>query len=102
VEWERELVRKGVAVVRSYPGSHAAYVFDAPWSRALGLVEEANNTGMGPYPRYGRVVRSQGDLGPLGAADVAGAQTRSILAELGYRDDEIEQLHTDAIVATPS
>jgi crotonobetainyl-CoA:carnitine CoA-transferase CaiB-like acyl-CoA transferase len=99
-DWERALAPSGVACVRSYPESHAAYVFDAPWSRALGLVEDASATGMGPYPRYGRVVRAPGDLGPLGAADAAGAQTRSILAELGYADDAVEALRAGGIVRT--
>jgi crotonobetainyl-CoA:carnitine CoA-transferase CaiB-like acyl-CoA transferase len=100
-DWERELAPRGVACVRSYPGSHAAYVFDAPWSRALGLVEDASATGMGPYPRYGRVVRAHSDVGPLGAADAAGAQTRNILAELGYDADAVEVLRADGIVAVP-
>jgi len=99
--WERELVATGVACVGSYPGSHAAYVFDAPWARALGLVEEACATGLGPYPRYGRVVRTDRDVGPLGPADAVGAQTRSILAELGYTDDEVEALRDGAVVGTP-
>jgi crotonobetainyl-CoA:carnitine CoA-transferase CaiB-like acyl-CoA transferase len=98
---ERELTAAGVACVRSYPGSHAAYVFDSPWSRELGLVEDACATGFGPYPRYGRVVRTERDVGPLGPADAVGAQTRSILAELGYTDDEVEALRAAAVVGTP-
>jgi crotonobetainyl-CoA:carnitine CoA-transferase CaiB-like acyl-CoA transferase len=99
--WERELVAAGVACVRSYPGSHAAHVFDAPWSRELGFVEDACATGFGPYPRYGRVVRTDRDVGPLGPADAVGAQTRSILAELGYTVEQMEALRAGGVVGTP-
>ena len=33
-------LRRGVACVQAYDGSHAAYIFDAPWAEKLGLVEE--------------------------------------------------------------
>ncbi len=86
--------------MRAYDASHAAYIFDVPWAEKLGLVEEVD-AGMGPYRRYGRVVRTERDVGPLGAADVAGAQTRSILAELDYDEEEIEALVSKGIVGTP-
>ena len=76
------------------------YIFDVPWAEKLGLVEEVDG-GMGPYRRYGRVVRTERDVGPLGAADLAGAETRSILAELGYVDDEVEAMVAKGIVGTP-
>jgi hypothetical protein len=46
-------------------------------------------------------VRTDRDVGPLAPADAVGAQTRSILAELGYADDEVEALRAGAIVGTP-
>jgi hypothetical protein len=88
--------------VRAHAGSHAAYIFDAPWAEKLSLVEDASATGLGPYRRFGRVVRTERDIGPLGAADVAGAQTRSILAELGYADDQVEVMVSRGIVGTPT
>jgi crotonobetainyl-CoA:carnitine CoA-transferase CaiB-like acyl-CoA transferase len=100
--WERDLTGARVACVGAHDGPHAAYIFDAPWAEKLGLVENASATGLGPYRRYGRVVRTERDLGPLGAADVAGAQTRSILAELGYADDQVEAMLSDGVVATPA
>jgi crotonobetainyl-CoA:carnitine CoA-transferase CaiB-like acyl-CoA transferase len=97
-EWESDLGRAGVACVRAYDGTHAKYVFDAPWSESLGFVEQSAAAGTGPYARYGRVVRTGHDLGPLGAADAVGAQTRAILAGLGYSDDEVENLHAAGVV----
>jgi crotonobetainyl-CoA:carnitine CoA-transferase CaiB-like acyl-CoA transferase len=100
--WERALAAVRVACVQAHPGSHAAYIFDAPWAEKLGLVEDAAATGLGPYRRYGRVVRTERDVGPLGPADVAGAQTRSILAELGYTDDQVEALLSQRVVGAPA
>ena len=91
-----------VACVQAHDGSHAAYIFDAPWADKLGFVEDAAATGLGPYRRYGRVVRTARDVGPLGAADLAGAQTRSILTELGYADDQVEAMLAAGCVGTPA
>ena len=55
----RNLTRAHGACVQAYDGSHAAYVFDAPWAERLGLVEEGRRRGRGPYRRYGRVVRAE-------------------------------------------
>ena len=98
----RPRCRARVACVQAHDGSHAAYIFDAPWAEKLGFVEDAAPTGLGPYRRYGRVVRTDRDVGPLGAADLAGAQTRSILTELGYADDQVEAMLTAGCVGTPA
>jgi crotonobetainyl-CoA:carnitine CoA-transferase CaiB-like acyl-CoA transferase len=100
-EWERALVAAGVAGVAAHDGPHAAYVFDAPSSRELGLVEDSTSSGYGPYPRYGRAVRTGHDLGPPGAADATGAQTRAILAELGYDDAAVAELVASGVVGVP-
>ncbi len=97
-QWESDLAGAGVACARAFDGTHAKYVFDAPWAEELGFVVESAAVGTGPYPRYGRVVRTAHDLGPLGAADAVGAQTRAILADLGYSDDEVETLHSAGVV----
>ena len=39
---ERKLTAARVACVQAYDGSHAAYIFDAPWAEKLGLVEEVD------------------------------------------------------------
>ena len=84
----------------AHDGPHAAYIFDAPWAERLGFVRTSRTaSGFGPYPRYGRAVRTSRDLGAPGAADAAGAQTRSLLAELGYDDEAFEKLLAGGVVA---
>jgi crotonobetainyl-CoA:carnitine CoA-transferase CaiB-like acyl-CoA transferase len=97
--WHDELTRLGIACVEAYDGPHAAYIFDSPWAEKLGFSVPSAASGFGPYARYGRAVRTGRDLGPPGAADRAGAQTRSILAEIGYDDDAFEQLLAAGVVA---
>ncbi|HXY92457.1 MAG TPA: CoA transferase, partial [Acidimicrobiia bacterium] len=99
---ERDLTAARVPCVRAHQGTHADYIFDAPWSSRLALREQARAAGFGPYPRYGRVVRTQRDVGPLGAADAAGAQTRTILAELGYADADVAAMLARGAVGEPA
>jgi crotonobetainyl-CoA:carnitine CoA-transferase CaiB-like acyl-CoA transferase len=101
-EWEQELTARGVACVQVHDGPHAAYVFDAPWAERLGFSAVAAASGLGPYRRYGRAVRSARDLGPPGAADRVGGQTRSILSGLGYDDGSIDKLIAGGVVAEPT
>jgi crotonobetainyl-CoA:carnitine CoA-transferase CaiB-like acyl-CoA transferase len=100
--WERQLTAHGVACVQVHNGAHAAYIFDAPWARELGFVDTAAPAGLGPYPRYGRTVITTRDVGPLGAADVAGAQTRALLAEIGYADATIDTLLANGVIGAPA
>jgi crotonobetainyl-CoA:carnitine CoA-transferase CaiB-like acyl-CoA transferase len=96
--WQRELAADGIAFVRAHDGTYADYVFGAPWSRELGFVAMAGANGSEGYERYGRVVETERDVGPLGAAGELGAQTRRLLGEIGYDDDEISKLLSLGVV----
>jgi crotonobetainyl-CoA:carnitine CoA-transferase CaiB-like acyl-CoA transferase len=97
--WQDELTALGITCVKVHDGPHAAYIFDAPWGEALGFSVPSAASGFGPYPRYGRAVRTGRDLGPPGAADHAGAQTRRLLTELGYDEATFEKLLATGVVA---
>jgi crotonobetainyl-CoA:carnitine CoA-transferase CaiB-like acyl-CoA transferase len=99
--WQHELTAHGVACVQVHDAPHAGYIFDAPWAEQLGFVDTAAASGLGPYLRYGRTVETMRDVGPLGAASVAGAHTRAILAEIGYQDDAVESMLAAGIVGAP-
>jgi crotonobetainyl-CoA:carnitine CoA-transferase CaiB-like acyl-CoA transferase len=100
--WQDDLTSRGVACVEVNGGPHAAYVFDAAWAERLGLSATALASGMGPYPRYGRAVHTTRDLGPPGAADRTGAQTRTVLADIGYDEESIDKLIAGGVVAEAS
>jgi crotonobetainyl-CoA:carnitine CoA-transferase CaiB-like acyl-CoA transferase len=97
--WEQDAITQGVACVESHPGTHAAYIFGAPWAEQLGFVETTDGTGAGPYGRYGRGVRTTHTFGPTSGADVAGAATRSVLSSVGYDDEEIDKLVAAGVVS---
>jgi crotonobetainyl-CoA:carnitine CoA-transferase CaiB-like acyl-CoA transferase len=97
--WQDQLTAADVTCVRVHDGPHAAYIFDSPWAEKLGFSVPSDTRGFGPYPRYGRAVRTTRDLGPPGAAGPAGAETRSLLSELGYDVDTVEKLLANGVVA---
>jgi len=101
-EWEAALAPKGIACVEVHPAQHASYVFDAPWGEELGFVETTLPTGAGPYRRYGRGVRTAYDLGRSTGADVAGADTRSVLESVGYSPSDVDALLAAGVVAGPA
>ena len=88
----------GVACVKVHDGPLSSYVFDAEWGTRLGFATTSTASGFGPYPRYGRTVQTGRDLGPLGSADAAGAQTDALLAELGYPPSEIAALRDRQVI----
>jgi crotonobetainyl-CoA:carnitine CoA-transferase CaiB-like acyl-CoA transferase len=97
--WEADALAQGVACVESNAGTHAAYIFEAPWGEELGFVETTDATGSGPYRRYGRGVRTDHTFPPTSAAGTAGAATRSVLASVGYDDEEIDKLVAAGVVS---
>ncbi len=90
--WEADAVGAGIACVESNAGTHAEYIFGAPWAGELGFVEWTDATGAGPYLRYGRGVRTTSTFAPTSGADVAGTATRRVLLGVGYDDEEVDKL----------
>ena len=55
----------------------------------------------GTYRRYGKLITQDRETAPLRGAFRAGEDTRSLLAELGYSEPEIEALLERGVVAEP-
>ena len=64
--WETELAGSGIGCVEVADRLYAGYMFESSWAEPLGFVEMSSAEGLGPYPRYGRFVRTGHDaeLGP--------------------------------------
>ncbi|MCB0994902.1 MAG: CoA transferase, partial [Acidimicrobiales bacterium] len=100
-DWESRAAAAGVACVRADLGPLPRYAFGADWAERSGFVVESTPNGHGPYLRYGPAVTGERSVGPMGAADDVGAQTRALLAELGYADTDIDRFLADGIVGGP-
>ena len=78
-------------------------VFDDPWSRDHGLVAETWAPGVGRFEDPGVLVSLSETPGVVASGPCAcGEHSRSLLAELGYSDEEIDALAADqAILDAP-
>ncbi|MBY0400792.1 CoA transferase [Myxococcota bacterium] len=98
---ESLLTPMGVACVRADLGPCRRWLFAQDWARDEALVVESTGSEIGPYLRYGAPVVN-GRPARLGGAWPAGHDTRALLVELGYGDDEIASLFARRIVAEPA
>ena len=96
--WEREMTRQGVSCVRADVGPFARWGFDEPWARDTGLIGDVASSEIGAYTRYGAPVRSERPA-PLAGGFAAGHDTRSILAELGFSEEQIADWLARGVVA---
>ena len=100
-ELEAELTARGVACVRADQGPCRTWLFDQAWARDQGLVVEAASSEIGPYTRYGAPVVNDRPV-VLDGAHPSGRDTRALLAELGYPEEEIVSLIERRVVAEPA
>jgi len=90
-EWEKLLAPRGIGCVRADTPGLAAFLWHDPLARACGLVGDAPHKTWGTYRRHGRIVDYDHASALRGAPDL-GEHTRAILAELGWRADDVEGL----------
>jgi len=94
---EAKLVARGVACVRADQGPTSHYLFEQAWAREQGIVGEVAESMIGAYTRYGAAVRTERPA-PLRGAFEPGADTRTLLAEIGLGDTEIDDLIRAGVV----
>ncbi|MEX2374949.1 MAG: CoA transferase [Dehalococcoidia bacterium] len=93
-EWEQVLIAAGVGCVEAdkYSSSGDFWMSD-PHVKENGLAPMANHMVYGEYQRWGPVVQFEKNPGNYGGGVIAGEQTKVILAELGYSDEQIADMY---------
>ncbi len=98
-EWQDLLVPKGVACVTVYPDDFSEFVNTDPRMKDAGLIVDQEHPLLGKYQRYGPMINfSETKDTNLGPITVVGEQTASVLTELGYTPEQIEDLAARKIV----
>jgi crotonobetainyl-CoA:carnitine CoA-transferase CaiB-like acyl-CoA transferase len=84
-------------------GPPARWIYQHPDAERLGWFTEVaeHDSAHGTYRRYGKLITQDRETAPLRGAFRAGEDTRSLLAELGYSEPEIEALLERGVVAEP-
>jgi len=102
-DWEQSLTTRGVACVRADEGPPARWIYEHPDAKRLGWYTEVaeEDSAYGSYRRYGKLITQDRDTAPLRGAIRSGENTRALLAELAYSEDEITALLERGIVAEP-
>ncbi len=90
--WEQRLTDAGVACVEAFDASHSEFTCTDPVLRETGLVVEVEHPLFGPVLRAGPPVRFSETPGRVAPGCLVGQNTGSILAELGYPPERIEEL----------
>jgi crotonobetainyl-CoA:carnitine CoA-transferase CaiB-like acyl-CoA transferase len=99
--WERDLAAVDVACARADGLNVAEFAVQEPSSLELGFTAAVEHPTFGRYLRHGPLMTV--DLAPprLGPGVDVGEHTRTILAELGYSEEEIERLKAARVVTWP-
>ena len=103
-EWEELLTRMDVGCVQADEALEGDFYADHPHARANALSVEVEHPFVGKYLRYGGLVEFSLTPGLYRTSIQVGQHTRPLLRELGYGDEEIDDLGSRGIVqwADPS
>jgi crotonobetainyl-CoA:carnitine CoA-transferase CaiB-like acyl-CoA transferase len=100
--WEERMVAAGVGCLMADAASHFAFLYEDPQAKAIGLMTTAEHPSFGgTYWRYAPLLQFSKTPGVAGPFCEFGEQTRAILAELGYSDDDMQKLKDANVVAWP-
>jgi len=97
---EEDLSECGVACMRADAGPYRTWLFEQDWALEQGVVCDVSDSIDGAYRRYGAAVVNDRPVELMGAT-AAGAETRALLAEIGFGEDEIEDLLAKGVVGEP-
>ncbi len=97
-EWEELLTDAGVACVQADEATEGDFYADHPHARANDLSVEVEHPVVGKYRRYGGLVEFSLTPGIYRTAIQVGQHTRPLLRELGYDDQQIEELGEQGVV----
>ena len=103
-EWEELLTNADVGCVRADESIEGDFYADHPHARANDLSVEVEHPYVGKYRRYGGLVELSLTPGIYRTSTQIGQHTRPLLREIGYDDQEIEDLGARGVVqwADPS
>jgi crotonobetainyl-CoA:carnitine CoA-transferase CaiB-like acyl-CoA transferase len=98
-EWETDLLAAGVGCVVADSRSHFAFLYEDPQARAIEMMTKVSHPSLGgQYWRYAPVLQmSDTPTRALPHCEL-GEHTRALLAELGYTEGEIDELHEAGVV----
>ena len=97
-QWEELLTNAGVACVQADEATEGDFYADHPHARANNLSVEVEHPVVGKYRRYGGLVEFSLTPGLYRTATQVGQHTKPLLRELGYDDQQIEELGARGIV----
>ena len=103
-EWEELLVEADIGCVQADEAVEGDFYADHPHARANDLSVEVEHPYVGKYRRYGGLVEFSLTPGIYRTSTQIGQHTKPLLREIGYTDQEIEDLGARGIVqwAAPS
>ena len=99
-EWERSLAAAGVGCVRADADTPGSFFAQDAHARENGFVVEADHPQIGRYLRHGPMVRFERSSERCGPGSIAGWDTESLLAELGYDAGTIARLIGGRVAAS--
>ena len=97
-EWEALLTAADVGCVQADAATEGDFYADHPHARANGLSVEVEHPLVGKYRRYGGLVELSMTPGSYRTSIQIGQHTRPLLRELGYDDQDIDDLGARGIV----
>jgi crotonobetainyl-CoA:carnitine CoA-transferase CaiB-like acyl-CoA transferase len=100
-EWEDLLLKADVACVRADEALEGEFYLDHPHAKANALSVEVDHAVVGRHFRYGGLVEFSLTPGLYRASAQIGQHTKPLLRELGYDEQQIEDLGRRGIVQWP-